>query len=227
MSVPAERLTSLLAPVVGAAGADLEALSVSAAGRRRVVRVVVDRDGGVSLDDVAELSRLLSEALDDIEAREPALLGGAYVLEVSSPGVDRPLTQERHWRRNVGRLVTVTLREGGTVSGRLLSADDASLVLDVQGRERTVALAAAVKGVVQVEFDRKGGAGPEEPHDTGGPEGEDPDADPDGADLDDDADLEDDDDDLDDGADLDDGDPDGPEAQPHPEPHETDEAQTR
>ena len=84
------RLTQLLAPVVTASGHDLEGLEVTPAGRRRVVRMVVDRDGGVSLDDVADVSRAVSEALDDIDAREPALLGGAYVLEVSSPGCRPP-----------------------------------------------------------------------------------------------------------------------------------------
>ena len=86
------RLGELLEPVVAARGHDLEDAGRSPAGRRRVVRVVVDRDGGVNLDDVADVSRAVSEALDDIDAREPALLGGAYVLEVPRPGVDRPLT---------------------------------------------------------------------------------------------------------------------------------------
>ena len=152
MSAPGARLASLLRPVLEAAGADLEDLSVSPAGRRRVVRVVVDRDGGVSLDDVAELSRLLSEALDDVEAREPALLGGAYVLEVSSPGVDRPLTEPRHWRRNVGRLVTAHLADGAPHTGRLTEAADGEVLLG----DRRLLLAEVVRGQVQVEFNPPG-----------------------------------------------------------------------
>ena len=144
------RLTQLLAPVVTAAGHDLEALEVTPAGRRRVVRMVVDRDGGVSLDDVADVSRAVSEALDDIDAREPALLGGAYVLEVSSPGVDRPLTEPRHWRRNVGRLVTATLADGTSETGRLTAADDEGVELG----GRRLAHAELVRGKVQVEFNR-------------------------------------------------------------------------
>lgn len=156
------RLQQELGPVVGAAGADLEDVDVSRAGRRSVVRIVVDRDGGVSLDDVAVLSRAVSEALDELDAREPQLLAGAYVLEVSSPGVDRPLTAPRHWRRSAGRLVTATLREGAPVTGRLLETTDARVVLDVDGVRRELALADVARGQVQVEFNRKGGAGPEE-----------------------------------------------------------------
>ena len=156
MSAPGDRLAGLLRPVLAAAGADLEGLTVSPAGRRRVVRVVVDRDGGITLDDVAELSRLLSEALDDVDAREPALLGGAYVLEVSSPGVDRPLTEPRHWWRNVSRLVVAALHDGTGVTGRVLRVEGEAVVLDVDGAERVLPLAQVARGLVQVEFDRTG-----------------------------------------------------------------------
>ncbi|MDQ1682331.1 MAG: ribosome maturation factor RimP, partial [Frankiaceae bacterium] len=100
------RLVQLLEPVVAATGADLEDVQVRAAGRRSVVEVVVDRDGGVTLDDVAEIARVVSEALD---ADDP--LGETpYTLEVGSRGVDRPLTLPRHWRRAIGRLVKVSIR---------------------------------------------------------------------------------------------------------------------
>ena len=153
------RLTELLAPLVSAAGYDLEHLAVTAAGKRSVVRVLVDKDGGVTLDDVADVSRVISDeldALDALDAREPDLLGDTYVLEVSSPGVDRPLTEARHWRRNVGRLVEAHLSSGAPVTGRVLRADDASVTLEVDGAERDLPLAEVVRGVVQVEFNRKG-----------------------------------------------------------------------
>ncbi|MGI5215503.1 ribosome maturation factor RimP [Plantactinospora sp. CA-290183] len=107
------RLRAVIEPVVTAAGYDLEDLSVSRAGRRHVVRVIVDRDGGVSLDAVADVSRAVSGALDEAEAAAGDLVAGEYQLEVSSPGVDRPLTLPRHWRRNVGRLVKVTASGAG------------------------------------------------------------------------------------------------------------------
>ena len=150
------RLSEVLAPVVEQTGADLENVDVSKAGKRSVVRVVVDRDGGVSMDDVADVSRAVSDALDALDEAEPGALGPSYVLEVTSPGVDRPLTQPRHWRRNVGRLVTVALREGPNITGRITASDDDELVLDVDGAERRLALPDVVRGTVQVEFSRKG-----------------------------------------------------------------------
>ncbi|MCW2570933.1 MAG: hypothetical protein JWO88_991 [Frankiales bacterium] len=156
MTASAARLSELLAPVVGTTGADLEHVDVSKAGKRSVVRVVVDRDGGVSMDDVADVSRIVSEALDQLDEADPTALGPSYVLEVTSPGVDRPLTEPRHWRRNVNRLVTVAFRAGPNVTGRLVSADDAAVVLDVDGEPRTLALVDVVRGTVQVEFSRKG-----------------------------------------------------------------------
>ena len=149
------RLVQLLAPAVEAGGHDLEDVAVSSAGRRSVVRVVVDKDGGITLDDVAEVSKTVSDVLDRAEVEEPQLLGGSYVLEVTSPGVDRPLTQPRHWRRSTGRLVKAVLSDGSTVTGRVVSADDAQAVLDVDGTQRTLLQAEVRSATVQVEFSRE------------------------------------------------------------------------
>jgi ribosome maturation factor RimP len=154
-----QRLVALLEPVVTPTGHDLEDVTVTPAGRRSVVRVVVDRDGGISLDDVAEVSTAVSTALDALDEAEPGLLGSSYVLEVTSPGVDRPLTAPRHWRRNAGRLVKAALRDGGTVTGRVLEAADdeaGGVVLDVDGTPRELAYAHLARGTVQVEFSRTG-----------------------------------------------------------------------
>src|SRR5215831_16327025 len=103
----------LLEPVITAAGLDLEAVRVSPAGRRRLLRLVVDADGGVGLDRIADVSREVSARLDGSGAMGEV----PYTLEVSSPGVDRPLTERRHWRRAEGRLVSVPLTAaGGDVS---------------------------------------------------------------------------------------------------------------
>jgi ribosome maturation factor RimP len=146
------RLVQLLTPAVQGTGHDLEDVSVSPAGRRKVVRVVVDKDGGITLDDVAEVSRVVSDVLDTPECEH--LLAGAYTLEVSSPGVDRPLTEQRHWRRNVGRLVRAKLADGSTVTGRVRDAGDAEVVLDVDGAARTLLRAEVASAYVQVEFSR-------------------------------------------------------------------------
>lgn len=144
------RLLELLEPVIRAGGYDVEDVTVTPAGRRRLVRVVVDRDGGLTLDDVAEVATAVSAALDDGDA-----LGETpYVLEVTSPGVDRPLREPRHWRRAVGRLVTVPMPNAGPVTGRVVSADDGEVVLDVGGAQRRLPYSTLGPGGVQVEFDR-------------------------------------------------------------------------
>lgn len=154
MTAVRTHLAAVLEPVVGATGHDLEDLTVSQAGRRSVVRVVVDKDGGVSLDDIAEISRVVSAALDASDATEPGLLAGSYVLEVTSPGVDRPLREARHWRRNVGRRVTAELAAGGSVTGRVTAADDDGVQFDVDGSPRALRHDELTKGTVQIEFSR-------------------------------------------------------------------------
>jgi ribosome maturation factor RimP len=161
------RLAGWIEPVVEAAGYDLEELVITPAGRRSVVRVVVDRDEGVTLDDIAEVSRAVSDILDrndDGMGRTP------YVLEVTSPGVDRPLTQPRHWQRNAGRLVTVTVGSPGSseqVTGRVMAVTDSGVTLAVEAKgkpgarkrpptPRDVPWAQLGAGRVQVEFARPG-----------------------------------------------------------------------
>ncbi|MEV0165563.1 ribosome maturation factor RimP [Nonomuraea fuscirosea] len=147
---PRDHLMKLLEPVVSAEGLDLEDITVTQAGKRRLLRVIVDRDGGVSLDDVADVSQAVSTALDDTDAMGQA----AYTLEVSSPGVDRPLTEPRHWRRAAKRLVKAELRDGTVVEGRIMTADDAGVDLDVEGAARRIDYEDLTRGRVQVEFRR-------------------------------------------------------------------------
>ncbi|MFF0376959.1 ribosome maturation factor RimP [Actinoplanes missouriensis] len=143
------RVREVIEPVVTAAGYDLEDVNVSRAGRRHVVRVLVDTDGGISLDDVAVVSRAISDALDAAEESGGELLAGEYQLEVGSPGVDRPLTEPRHWRRNTGRLVAVN----GLI-GRVISTDDTGVTLDVDSATRELAWTDLGAGKVQIEFKR-------------------------------------------------------------------------
>ena len=163
--VDPDDLARLLEPVVAAAGMDLEAVRVSPAGRRRLLRLVIDADGGVGLDQIAELSREVSARLDssDIMGDVP------YTLEVSSPGIDRPLTEPRHWRRAQGRLVSVSLtatddnapqaaaaatRPAPTLRGRVLVAGDTGVTLDVDGDRAEFDYDELGPGQVQVEFGR-------------------------------------------------------------------------
>jgi ribosome maturation factor RimP len=143
------RVRAVIEPVVTKAGYDLEEVGVSRAGRRHVVRVLVDTDGGINLDDVAIVSREISAALDAAEEQGAEVLAGEYQLEVGSPGVDRPLTEPRHWRRNRTRLVAVN-----GLTGRVLEAGDEGIVLDVAGTPRSLSYAELGPGRVQIEFKR-------------------------------------------------------------------------
>jgi len=149
----ADSLVSLLTPVVAEHGMDLDGVRVAGAGRRRLLRVVVDADGGVSLDDIAVVSRELSAALDAAGAMGEA----PYTLEVSSPGVDRPMTQPRHWRRNVGRLVSVPLSDGPAgevIEGRIIDADARVVTLDVAGSRSDYGYEELGPGKILIEFGR-------------------------------------------------------------------------
>jgi ribosome maturation factor RimP len=152
-----ERLRGLLEPLVHAKDLDLEEIEVSRAGRRGLLRVIVDSDEGVELDACAELSRVISEKLDETDAMGE----GEYVLEVSSPGADRPLTEHRHYVRATGRLVKLRLKEGGDLVTRVLAVDDDGLdteVPGVKGRKATarrVEFADIDKARVEIEFNRK------------------------------------------------------------------------
>ncbi len=134
-----------------ALGLDVEAVELTAAGKRSVLRIAVDGDDGVTLDDIANAAKQVSETLDasDVMGEQ------AYTLEVTSRGVDRPLTLPRHWRRNHDRLVAVTTNDGETTTGRIVGSDDATATLDVEGAQREVAYADVAKALVQVEFNRK------------------------------------------------------------------------
>ncbi len=157
----AEAVTSGLRGPLSDMGIDLESVEVSKAGRRHVVRVVVDRDGGIDLDLVASVSQRVSELLD-----APPLdqyVPGPFVLEVTSPGVDRPLTEPRHWRRATTRLVHATLRDGSVVEGRIIEVpSDTEAIVSTEGGDVAITLADVDRALVQVEFNRADPAQDEE-----------------------------------------------------------------
>lgn len=144
----ASRLEPIVAEAVTTAGFDLDSLEVQQAGRRQLVKVVVDSDDGVGLDEVAEVSRTVSAALDENEH----VLASAYTLEVTSPGLDRPLTQRRHWRRARFRLVKITPVEGSAYLGRVGHAGEKSVRVLAGGRIEDVRYESVAKAVVEVEF---------------------------------------------------------------------------
>ncbi|WP_206790460.1 ribosome maturation factor RimP [Amycolatopsis sp. MtRt-6] len=144
----ASRLQPIVAEAVTAAGFDLDSFEVQQAGRRQLVKVVVDADDGVGLDEVAEVSRKVSAALDENDH----VLASAYTLEVTSPGLDRPLTQQRHWRRARFRLVKVTPADGEAFIGRVGHAGEHAARVLEGGKIRDVRYADVAKAVVEIEF---------------------------------------------------------------------------
>src|SRR4051794_38847243 len=146
-----DRLAEELSRPIGQLGLDLEAVDLTSAGKRRVLRVAIDKDGGVTMDDIADATKEVSRVLDDTDVMGEQ----AYTLEVTSPGTDRPLTLPRHWRRNRGRLVTVATADGRSFTGRIRDSDEDRAVVDVDGSPREVAYADVTKAKVQIEFNRK------------------------------------------------------------------------
>ncbi|WP_454085051.1 ribosome maturation factor RimP [Georgenia sp. Marseille-Q6866] len=154
----AAELRRVLEPVVTDAGLYLEDVSVSAAGRHSVVRVVVDLadgPGGVGSDLLTDVSRQVSTTLDDVD-----VVAGAYTLEVSTPGVTRPLTTARHYRRAEGRLVRLRTTSGA-LRGRVLAVDGEDVVIDTEGTRQVVALSDITSGTVEPELGRAADAAAE------------------------------------------------------------------
>ena len=148
------RITELAAPAAQAAGLVVETVDVTAAGKRSRVLVTVDlpetETGSADLDRIAEAARLIGAALDDADVPSTP-----YVLEVSTPGTDRPLTERRHFLRARTRLVELRLDEG-TVTGRLRDLDGDAVVIDVEGEERRLELGQIRSGRIVVELKRLG-----------------------------------------------------------------------
>ncbi|MET0819544.1 MAG: ribosome maturation factor RimP [Aeromicrobium sp.] len=146
-----DSLETLVESTVTSLGLDLEALDLTPAGNKRVLRIAVDRDGGVGIDHITDATRALSEVLDSSDAmgEQP------YTLEVTSRGVDRPLTLPRHWRRNEGRLVRLRLEgDDSSVDGRIGASDDTGV--EIVGRTTTrYAYTDITSALVQVELNRK------------------------------------------------------------------------
>ena len=144
-------IASLVEPLLAVGRLELDRLEIVRAGKRSVLRLYLDGDGpegrGPSLDEIADATRAISVARDE----SPAVGNAPYTLEVSSRGVSRPLTELKHFRRNVGRLVTLTLPEG-PLAGRIVAVDGDAVELDVDGVSRLVLVADIITAVVTAEL---------------------------------------------------------------------------
>lgn len=150
-----QAITDLISPVVSEAGFFLEEVQIASPGSHRIITCVVDGQTPLNLDQVTVASRLISELLDTAEFMGET----AFTLEVTSPGVDRPLTHLRHWTKNLTRLIKVTLLDGSTTIGRLTEFNESNAILveNIKGRikEHSIAFADIKRAVVEIEFNRK------------------------------------------------------------------------
>jgi ribosome maturation factor RimP len=150
-----QSITDLISPAVTEAGFYLEEVQIASPGSHRTITCVVDGPTPLNLDQVTIVSRLISELLDsaDFMGETP------FTLEVTSPGVDRPLTEVRHWTKNLTRLIKTTLNDGTIITGRLTEFNEisATLVENIKGRIKThsVAFSDIKRAVVEIEFNRK------------------------------------------------------------------------
>jgi len=141
-----DQIFDLVAPLVTKAGLVLEEVQVQTPGKNRFVTIIVDSETGLNLDQVTDASRLIGEAMDSA----PFMGDTPYTLEVTSPGVDRPLTASRHWRKNVDRLVKIVKLDGDVCKGRIKSASEDEVTLDCC----TVSFADIKRATIEVEFNR-------------------------------------------------------------------------
>lgn len=150
-----QAITDLISPAVTEAGFYLEEVQIASPGSHRILTCVVDGLTPLNLDQVTVVSRIISELLDSADVIDDT----PFTLEVTSPGVDRPLTEVRHWTKNITRLIKTTLNDGSVITGRLIEFDEtsATLVENIKGRikNHTVAFADIKRAVVEIEFNRK------------------------------------------------------------------------
>jgi ribosome maturation factor RimP len=152
-----DSITELIEPAVTAQGFYLEEVQLVSPGKHRIVTCIVDGETSLNLDQVTAVSRAISELLDEA----PIMGDTPFTLEVTSPGVDRPLTKPRHFAKNVDRLLKITKTDGEVITGRITSNTESEVVLIVVSKKETTEVTVAIsdikRAVVEIEFNRKDG----------------------------------------------------------------------
>jgi ribosome maturation factor RimP len=143
-----EDISAVITPALTSLGFYLEDLNITSAGRRSLLTVIVDADRHLSLDEVTVATKAISEIVESI----PALGNTPFTLEVTSPGIDRPLTKPRHWQKNINRLVKIILQDGKEIKGRIKSASEISTKID----EVEVSYADIKRANLEIEFKQVG-----------------------------------------------------------------------
>ena len=139
-----EEISAAIRPIIEATGNYLEELTITSAGKVKILTVIIDSDNHLNLDQVTAVTKEISEIIEGLEG----LGDGAFTLEVTSPGIDRPLTKPRHWRKNLDRLVKITMTSGQEITGRIGEATDATVLVDSQ----KVSFENIKRAVLEIEF---------------------------------------------------------------------------
>ncbi len=139
-----EEISAAIRPIIEATGNYLEELTITTAGKVKILTVIVDSDTHLNLDQVTAVTKEISQVIEEL----PVLGDSAFTLEVTSPGLDRPLTKPRHWRKNLGRLVKVTMQTGLVVEGRIGQASETTVLVD----ENTVSFEDIKRAALEIEF---------------------------------------------------------------------------
>ena len=143
-----EEISAAITPTLSDLGFYLEDITITSAGRRSMLTVIVDGDTHLSLDQVTVATKAISEIVENIQS-----LGQApFTLEVTSPGLDRPLTKPRHWRKNIDRLVKIVLLDGKEIKGRVKDATEISATID----EQVIKFSDIKRATLEIEFKQVG-----------------------------------------------------------------------
>jgi ribosome maturation factor RimP len=142
-----DQIFELVEPLIIKAGLVLEEVQVQTPGKNRFVTVIVDSETGLNMDQVTDASRIVNDAMDSA----PFMGDAPYTLEVTSPGIDRPLTAPRHFRKNLDRLVKIIKTDGVICKGRIVAVNDSEVTLDCCA----VNYAEIKRAVIEIEFNRK------------------------------------------------------------------------
>jgi len=139
-----EEISAAIRPIIEATGTYLEELSITSAGKVKILTVIIDSDTHLNLDQVTAVTKEISEVIEAL----PELGDGAFTLEVTSPGLDRPLTKPRHWRKNLDRLVKIIMTSGEEIQGRIGEATETTVLVDSQ----KVSYEDIKRAVLEIEF---------------------------------------------------------------------------
>jgi len=139
-----EDISAAITPALEALGFYLEDVTITSAGRRSMLTVIVDGDTHLSLDQVTSATKAIGEIVESVQS-----LGETpFTLEVTSPGLDRPLTKVRHWQKNINRLVKVVLLDGSEIKGRIKDVNEVSAIVD----EKNINYSDIKRATLEVEF---------------------------------------------------------------------------